>query len=74
MLGASLAVKIHTPPINSLEELVNSDHPVLVENGTSVFRLVILLDFETKQNNDQLDYRYDFEICDVEKKLIHNIL
>eukprot|EP00094_Tigriopus_californicus_P005526 TCALIF_05323-PA protein Name:"Protein of unknown function" AED:0.12 eAED:0.09 QI:0/0.5/0/0.66/0.5/0.66/3/0/312 len=38
MLGASLAVKIHQPPIRSMEELVVSDLSVLISQGTSVYK------------------------------------
>lgn len=37
MLGASLAVKIHQPPIRSMEELVVSDLSVRISQGTSVY-------------------------------------
>lgn len=38
MLGASLAVKIHHPPINSVAELISSNHPVIIMNGTSIYK------------------------------------
>ncbi len=38
MLGASLAVRIHHPPITSLEQLVESDHEILIMQNTSVYQ------------------------------------
>ncbi len=37
MLGASLAVRIHHPPISSLAQLVRSDNPILIMRDTSVY-------------------------------------
>jgi len=51
MLGASLAVRIHHPPISSLAELIESNHEILAMQNTSTYRyfakvkvLIILLD------------------------------
>lgn len=38
MLGASLAVKIHHPPFQSFEELLRISTPIILENGTSIYR------------------------------------
>ena len=38
MLGASLAVRIHHPPFRSVEELLRISTPVMIENGTSIYR------------------------------------
>ena len=36
MIGATLAIKIFKPPVSSLEDVLDSDHILLVSNGTSV--------------------------------------
>ena len=42
MLGASLAVKIHHPPVRDLEDLITSKQRVIITNGTSVYRFVLI--------------------------------
>ena len=36
MIAASLAIKIYKPPINSINEILDSPYNLIVANGTSV--------------------------------------
>ena len=57
-IGASLAVKVFRPPINSIEELLESPYHLLVTNGTSVHKMFTQAENNTIYNqivmNDRL--------------------
>jgi len=64
MLGASLAVRIHHPPIASLQELVQSDHEVLAMRGTSTYRY-----FQQAQEGSDQRRLFDSKMKDAESYL-----
>ena len=41
MISATLTVELFKPPVNSIEEIINFPHKLVVSNGSSVHRMFL---------------------------------
>lgn len=66
MISASLAVKIFTPPVNSIEEILYSHHQLIVSNGSSVHRMLL----EADQDSDLYRLHKFFKLIPMKSEAI----